>query len=73
MRFQKVSKNLKFDNLKIFTYQGHQCPKEFHIICKYKDDVFMYNIHIHDEVRVLGIGRNQKQKLCNLRSLIING
>ena len=33
----------------------------------------MYNIHIHDKVRVLGIRRNQYQKLCNLNSLIING
>ena len=33
----------------------------------------MYNIHIHDKVRVLEIGRSQNQKLCNQRSLIING
>ena len=33
----------------------------------------MYNIHIHNKVRVLGIGKNQNQKLCNLHSLIING
>ena len=29
MRFEKISKNLKFDNFKIYT---HQCPKEFNII-----------------------------------------
>ena len=33
----------------------------------------MYNVHIHDKVMVLGIGRNQNQKLYNLHSLIING
>ena len=33
----------------------------------------MYNIYIHDKVRVLGIGRNQHKKLCNLHSLIVNG
>ena len=33
----------------------------------------MYNIHIHDKVRVLGTERNQSQKLFNLHSLIING
>ena len=33
----------------------------------------MYNIHIHDKVRVLEVGRNQNQKLWNLHSLIING
>ena len=32
----------------------------------------MYSTHIHDKVRVLGIGKNQNQKLCNLDSLIIN-
>ena len=31
----------------------------------------MYNIHIHDKVKVLGIARNQNQKLCNLYALII--
>ena len=33
----------------------------------------MYNIHIHDKVRFLDIGKKQNQKLCNLHSLIING
>ena len=33
----------------------------------------MYDIHIHDKVKILGIGRNQNQKLCNLHLLIING
>ena len=33
----------------------------------------MYNVHIHDKVMVLGIGRDQNQKLYNLYSLIING
>ena len=33
----------------------------------------MYNIHIHVKVRVLEIGRNRNQKLCNLHALIING
>ena len=33
----------------------------------------MYNTHIHDKVRVLGIGRNQNQTLCNMHSLIVNG
>ena len=32
----------------------------------------MYNMYVHDKVRVLRIGRNQNQKLCNLYSLIIN-
>ena len=32
----------------------------------------MYNIYVHDKVRVLGIQRSQNQKLCNLYSLIIN-
>ena len=51
----------------------HQCPKKSDVIKKYKDSVFMYNVHIHDKARVLGIGRNQNQKLCNLHSLIVNG
>ena len=33
----------------------------------------MYNMHIHDKVRVLGVGRNQNRKLCDLYLLIING
>ena len=33
----------------------------------------MCNIHIHVKVRVLEIGRNRNQKLCNLHALIING
>ena len=33
----------------------------------------MYNVHIHDKVMVLGIGRSPNQKLYNLHSLIING
>ena len=32
----------------------------------------MYNIYVHDKVRVLGIQRSQNQKLFNLYLLIIN-
>ena len=76
MRFQKISKNLEFDNFKIFTYQREVkiYPNKFNTETqKYKDNAFMYNIHIYDKVRVLWIGKNQNQKLCNLYSLIING
>ena len=74
--FCEFKKYQKILNLIILDFYGpaeHQCPKKFNIIWKYKDNVFMYNIHIHDKVRVLGIGRNQNQKLCNLYSFIING
>ena len=47
MRFKKILKNLKFDN---YLPGGHQCPKKFNIIKKYKDNVSMYTIQIHDKL-----------------------
>ena len=68
---QKILNSIFF---KDFVYQQDtSVPRNLIWYRNTKIIFFMYNIHIHDNVRTLGIGRIHDQKLCNLHSLISNG
>ena len=70
--FKKYQSILKLIILRFLSTSGTLVSQEISYNIEIKDTVFTYNVHIYDKVRVLGIGRNQNQKLCKLHSIIID-